>query len=75
MARHLKIALSIIFLLVVALGSAPFWAPPLINWNSQRERLAGLLTEASGIDVVIKGDIEIESLFPRAPSRLPTCTE
>ncbi len=66
MARSLKIALWITLALVVALGSAPFWAPPLIDWNSQRERLAGLLTEASGFDVAIKGDIEIESLLPRA---------
>ena len=66
MARSLKIALWITLALVVALGSAPFWAPPLIDWNSQRERLAGLLTEASGIDVAIEGDIEVESLLPRA---------
>ena len=66
MARSLKIALWITLALVVALGSAPFWAPPLIDWNSQRERLAGLLTEASGVDVAIEGDIEVESLLPRA---------
>jgi len=66
MARSLKFALWITFGAVVTLGSAPFWAAALIDWNSQRERLAGLLTEASGLDVAINGDIEVESLLPRA---------
>ena len=66
MARNLKRALWITIFFVVVLGSAPFWVPPLIDWNSQRERLAALLTEASGVAVAIKGDIEIESLLPRA---------
>ncbi len=66
MARYLKIALWITLVSVVVLGSAPFWAPPLIDWNSQRERLADWLTDASGVDVAIKGDINVESLLPRA---------
>jgi hypothetical protein len=66
MARRLKIALWILAALLVGLGSAPFWAAPLIDWNSQRQRLAGLLTEALGVAVAIKGDLEVESLLPRA---------
>jgi len=66
MARSLKFALWITLGVVVTLGSAPFWAAALIDWNSQRERLAGLLTEASGLDVAINGDIEVESFLPRA---------
>jgi len=65
MARSLKIALGIAVLLVLVAGSAPFWAPPLIDWNSQRARLAGLLSEAAGVPVAIRGDIEVESLLPR----------
>ena len=66
MARSLKIAVGIAVLLVLVAGSAPFWAPPLIDWNSQRERLARLLSEAAGVPVAITGDIEVEALLPRA---------
>ncbi len=66
MARNLRIALWSLFAIVVALGSAPFWAVLLVDWNGQRERLAGLLTEALGAAVAIKGDIEVASLLPRA---------
>jgi len=66
MARTLKIAFVIMGLLMIVLASAPFWAPPLVDWNSQRERLGRLITSAVGVAVAIKGDIEVESLFPQA---------
>jgi uncharacterized protein involved in outer membrane biogenesis len=65
MARVLKIVLGVTLLLVLVLGSAPFWAPSLIDWNGQRTRLGNLLSEATGVDVAIQGDIEVESLLPR----------
>jgi uncharacterized protein involved in outer membrane biogenesis len=66
MARSLKFALLIAAALLVGLGSAPFWAVHVIDWNGQRQRLAGLLTEALGVAVAIKGDLELDSLLPRA---------
>jgi uncharacterized protein involved in outer membrane biogenesis len=66
MARILKRTFWFTILITIVLGSVPFWAPPLINWNSQRERLEGLLKDASGVTVKIRGDIKIESLVPRA---------
>jgi uncharacterized protein involved in outer membrane biogenesis len=66
MARILKIVFGIMGLLMIVIVSAPFWAPPLVNWNSQRERLGRLLSDAVGVTIAIDGDIEVESLFPQA---------
>ena len=66
MARVLKIAAWIGVLLVLVAGSAPFWVPPLVDWNGQRGRLAGLLSAAAGVAVTIEGDIEVASLVPQA---------
>jgi uncharacterized protein involved in outer membrane biogenesis len=66
MARILKIVFGIMGLLMIVLASAPFWAPTLVNWNSQRERLGRLLSDALGVAVAIEGDIDVESLVPQA---------
>jgi len=66
MARTLKIAFMIMGLLLIVIVSAPFWVPPLVDWNSQRDRLARWISDTIGIAVSIEGDIEVESLFPQA---------
>ena len=38
MARPLKITLWIAAVLVLVAGSAPLWAPAVIDWNGQRGR-------------------------------------
>ncbi|MDF2116695.1 AsmA family protein [Roseiarcaceae bacterium H3SJ34-1] len=54
--------LTIVAIALVALLSAALVGPWFVDWNGQRARIESLLSEASGLDVAVSGDIDVKLL-------------
>jgi len=54
--------LTVIAIALVALLTAALVGPWFVDWNGQRVRIESLLSEASGLDVAISGDIDVKLL-------------
>ncbi|MDB5532580.1 MAG: hypothetical protein JWO28_895, partial [Hyphomicrobiales bacterium] len=54
--------LTIVAIALVALLSAALVGPWFVDWNGQRARIESLLSEASGLDIAVSGDIDVKLL-------------
>lgn len=54
--------LTIVAIALVALLSAALVGPWFVDWNGQRVRIESLLSEATGLDIAVSGDIDVKLL-------------